>query len=105
MKTVREFHLDLDKPVHNLHLPDGFVCINAAYDLVRRQLDLWVEVPLRPDVPEQEYRIKLYNSGQPVPLHYQYIASALHPFESRAVHLYQVTEPNSDSVAVLGRAA
>ncbi|TVP91149.1 MAG: hypothetical protein EA348_04700 [Pseudomonadaceae bacterium] len=105
MKTVREFHLDLDQPLHSLQLPEGFVCVNAAFDLVRRQLDLWVEVPLRPDVPEQSYRIKLVASGQPVPLHYHYVASALHPFESRAVHLYQVTEPNSVGAAVLGRAA
>lgn len=105
MKTVREFHLDLDQPMHSLQLPEGFVCVNAAFDLVRRQLDLWVEVPLRPDVPEQAYRLKLVASGQPVPLHYQYVTSALHPFECRAVHLYQVTEPKGDQVAVLGCAA
>lgn len=93
MKTIRQISLDLNKKHHRIVLAEGFKCVRSEFDLARRQIELWVEVPLRAGVPEVEYLVRIVESGQPVPMHFRYISTAFLPFESRAWHLYEVTEP------------
>jgi len=93
MKTIRQISLDLHRKHNRMVLPEGFVCVRSEFDLARRQIDLWVEVPLRAGVPEVEYIVRIIENGQPVPMHYRYISTAFLPYESRAWHLYEVTEP------------
>jgi hypothetical protein len=98
MRTIRQISLDLSRKHNRMLLPEGFVCVKSEFNLARRQLELWVEVPLRPDVPEVEYVVRAVENGQPVPMHYRYISTAFHPYESRAVHLYEVSEPRDIGV-------
>lgn len=92
MKTIRQVTLDANKPVNELLLREGFRVVKTEYSLTSQSIEVWIEEPLRADLPVVTCFLKVVGNSQPVPLVYEYISSAYNPFEHKAMHVFSIPE-------------
>lgn len=91
MKTIRQVLLDSHKSVNELILKEGYRIVKTEFS-IKQAIVVWIEEPLRADLPNEHCFLKVIENSQPVPLVYEYISSAFNPFDSSAVHLFKVPE-------------
>lgn len=100
MKTIHKFKLEKTKEPNTLKLRSGYRVVRCEYVVSQKAVYLWVEQPLKVDLPELERRFLVTYSGEPVPSAYQHIDTAIDPFGPEAYHVFEVIEqPESDSLA------
>ena len=92
MKTIRQVTLDASKPVNKLLLSKGFRVVKTEFSLTNQSIEVWIEEPLRADLPIETCYLKVVGNSQPVPLDYEYISSAYNPFEHKAMHVFNLPE-------------
>ncbi|KAA0875913.1 DUF7352 domain-containing protein [Nitrincola tapanii] len=92
MKAIHKYRLEASESLSILHLRQGFRIVRFEYLVAERGLFLWVEEPLRADIPQVEVAFKVALTGKPVAMHYEYRDTALDPFGGEGYHLYQVKE-------------
>ncbi|WP_151702389.1 DUF7352 domain-containing protein [Nitrincola alkalilacustris] len=91
MKTIRQVLLDAHKAVNELILKEGYRILKAEFSF-NHSIVVWIEEPLRADLPTERCFLKVVENNQPVPLAFEYVSSAFNPFDSKAVHLFRVPE-------------
>ena len=97
MKTILKFRLESGKQPNNLKLRPGYRVVRCEYVVPAKAVYLWVEQPLKVDLPELERQFLVTFSGEPVPSAYQYVDTALDPFGPEAYHVFEVkTEAGTD---------
>tara|TARA_R110002124_G_scaffold287050_2_gene470064 strand:+ start:1985 stop:2341 length:357 start_codon:yes stop_codon:yes gene_type:complete len=93
MKTIHQYQLESDKQVSTLALRDGYRIVRCEYVVAQKRVYLWVEEPLRIDLPVTEHQFMVVSSGDPVPVSYNHVDTALDPFGPQAFHVYEVIAP------------
>lgn len=104
MKTIHKFRLESGKEPNTLKLRPGYRVVRCEYLVPQKAVFLWVEQPLKVDLPEVERRFLVTFSGEPVPSAYQYVDTALDPFGPEAYHVYEVNEEASQQPQLTGLA-
>jgi hypothetical protein len=66
--------------------------VRCEYVVSQRAVYLWVEQPLKVDLPELERQFLVTFSGEPVPSAYEYVDTALDPFGPEAYHVFEVVD-------------
>jgi hypothetical protein len=92
MKTILKFRLESGKEPNTLKLRQGYRVVRCEYVVPQKAVFLWVEQPLKVDLPELERRFLVTFSGEPVPTAYQYLDTALDPFGPEAYHVFEVRD-------------
>jgi len=92
MKTIHKFRLDGAGQPTTLKLKPGCRVVRCEYLVPDKAVFLWVEQPLKVDLPELERRFMVAFSGDPVPSAYEYVDTALDPFGPEAYHVFEVKE-------------
>ncbi|WP_225315037.1 DUF7352 domain-containing protein [Marinobacter confluentis] len=92
MKTILKFRLESGKEPNVLKLRTGYRVVRCEYVVPQKAVFLWVEQPLKVDLPELERRFLVTFSGEPVPSAYRYLDTALDPFGPEAYHVYEVVD-------------
>ena len=90
MKTIHQYQLANDKQVTSLALREGFRIVRCEYVVAQKRVYLWVEEPLKIDLPVSEHQFMVVGSGVPVPVSHCYVDTAVDPFGPEAFHVYQV---------------
>lgn len=90
MKAIHKYRLETSDSVNILHLKQGYRVVRFEYLVAEKGLFMWVEEPLRADVPECEACFRVAMTGKPVAMDYEYVDTALDPFGPRAFHLFRV---------------
>lgn len=96
MKTILKFRLECGKEPNTLKLRSGYRVVRCEYVVSQKAVYLWVEQPLKVDLPECERRFLVTFSGEPVPSAYQYVDTAVDPFGPEAYHVFEVCEEASN---------
>lgn len=104
MKTIHKFRLESGKEPNTLKLRPGYRVVRCEYLVPQKAVFLWVEQPLKVDLPEVERRFLVTFSGEPVPSAYHYVDTALDPFGPEAYHVYEVNEESSHPPQLTGLA-
>ena len=92
MKTILKFRLKSGKEPNILKLREGYRVVRCEYVVPQKAVFLWVEQPLKVDLPELERRFLVTFSGEPVPTAYEYVGTALDSFGPEAYHVYEVMD-------------
>lgn len=92
MKTIHQYQLASDKQITSLALRDGFRIVRCEYLVAQKRVYLWVEEPLKIDLPVTEHQFMVVGSGVPVPVSHRYIDTAIDPFGPEAFHVYEVVQ-------------
>jgi hypothetical protein len=92
MKTILKFRLESGKTPNTLRLRSGYRVVRCEYVVPQKAVYLWVEQPLKVDLPELERRFLVTLSGEPVPSAYQYVDTAVDPFGPEAYHVFEVCD-------------
>jgi len=92
MKTILKFRLKNGKAANILKLRQGYRVVRCEYVVSQKAVFLWVEQPLKVDLPELERRFLVTFSGEPVPTAYEYVGTALDSFGPEAYHVYEVMD-------------
>ena len=87
MKTILKFRLKNGKAANILKLRQGYRVVRCEYVVSQKAVFLWVEQPLKVDLPELERRFLVTFSGEPVPTAYEYVGTALDSFGPEAYHV------------------
>ncbi|MCG8517399.1 MAG: hypothetical protein MI794_05355 [Pseudomonadales bacterium] len=89
MKTIHKYALKVSRELNRLTLREGFQVVRCEYVVPEKTVYLWVEEPLKVDIPERQYEFRVAFSGEPVPDHYVYRGTALDPFGPEAFHVFE----------------
>lgn len=93
MKTIHKFRLEMGKEPTALRLRDGYRVVRCEYLVSQKGVYLWVEQPLNVAIPVTERQFVVVHSGDPVPVSYQYLDTALDVFGPEAYHVFEVKDP------------
>ncbi len=92
MKTIHKFCLECGKEPTTLKLREGYRVVRCEYLMSQKGIYIWVEQPLNVDIPVIERQFVVALSGDPVPMCYQYLGTALDTFGPEAFHVFEVRE-------------
>lgn len=92
MKTIHKFCLDCGKEPTKLKLRQGYRVVRCEYLVFQKGIYIWVEQPLNVDIPMIERQFVVAFSGDPVPMCYQYLGTALDTFGPEAFHVFEVRD-------------
>lgn len=90
MKAIHKYRLEASDRVNTLHLKEGYRVVRFEYLVAEKGLFMWVEEPLRADVPLCDACFRVAMTGRPVAMNYEYMDTALDPFGPEAYHLFRV---------------
>lgn len=90
MKTIHKFRLEPGKEPTTLTLKEGYRVVRSEYIVPHKAVYLWVEQPLNVTTPTLERQFRVAHSGEPVPDSYEYLDTALDPFDPEAYHVFAV---------------
>ncbi|WP_228152562.1 MULTISPECIES: DUF7352 domain-containing protein [Marinobacter] len=96
MKTIHKFRLESGKEPNVLRLRKGFRVVRCEYIVPQKAVYLWVEQPLSVATPVVERQFVVVSSGDPVPVSYQHLGTALDPFGPEAYHVYEVVKAQTE---------
>lgn len=97
MKTIHKFRLECGKEPTALRLREGSRVVRCEYLVSQKGVFIWVEQPLNVDIPLVERQFVVAFSGDPVPMRYQYLDTALDTFGPEAFHVFEVREAEATS--------
>lgn len=92
MKTIHQYQLEREKQISSIALREGFRIVRCEYVIARKRVCLWVEEPLKIDVPLTRHQFVVVGSGVPVPVSYRHVDTALDPFGPEAFHVYEAIQ-------------
>ncbi len=98
MKTIHKFRLECGKEPNTLKLREGYRVVRCEYVVPQKGVYLWVEQPLNVAIPMVERQFVVVYSGDPVPISYQYLDTALDPFGPEAYHIFEVAVASDGKV-------
>ncbi len=90
MKAIHKYRLEVSDSANTLQLKEGYRVVRFEYLIAEKGLFMWVEEPLRADVPQCEASFRVAMTGKPVAMSYEYVDTALDPFGPEAYHLFKV---------------
>ncbi|SEI83063.1 hypothetical protein SAMN05421831_1122 [Allopseudospirillum japonicum] len=95
MKTIHKYSLGEDTGLVKVALKAGYQLVRFEHVLAEKALFVWVEEPLRADIPQVEVHFKVIKTGEPVQDTYQYVSTAVDVLGPETYHLYLDTRPQA----------
>ncbi|MHA7880482.1 MAG: DUF7352 domain-containing protein [Saccharospirillum sp.] len=95
MKTIHKHRLDIDAKVNTLALREGYRVVRCEYLVPEKAVFLWVEVSLDITRPMREQQFRVIRSGEPVPDDFDYLDTALDPFDPKAFHVFEIPQAHA----------
>jgi hypothetical protein len=92
MKTIRPYRIEESDKSTALTLKTGYTIVRSEYLVPEKSVYLWIEEPLKVDIPLKHVKFRIAQSRIPVPDEYQYRATALNMFNSDAYHIFEIPE-------------
>lgn len=92
MKTVQKLQLNLDDQPQTLSFKEGHKIVRIEYLVTEKVICLWVEVPLRADIPESKKTFVVKKTNQPVPEDYHHVHTAIDLLKPQAFHIFEVPQ-------------
>lgn len=90
MKTIQKHTLLTDDKIQTITLKRGFRIVRVEYLVTERVISIWVESPLKADIPNVEKSFVVKKTNRPVPDEYVYIHTAIDLLKPEAFHLFEV---------------
>lgn len=90
MKTIQKHTLLTDDKIQTITLKQGFRIVRVEYLVTEKVISLWVESPLRADIPAVQKSFVVKKTNQPVPEDYAHIHTAIDLLKPEAFHLFEV---------------
>lgn len=90
MKTIKKLTLTTDDKPQTLSLSQGYRLVRIEYLVTEKLICLWVEVPLRADIPQQRKTLIVKKTHQPVPMEFKHLHTAIDLLKPEAFHIYEV---------------
>ena len=101
MKTIQKHTLLTDDQAQSITLKQGFRIVRVEYLVTEKVIAIWVESPLRADIPSVLKQFVVKKTNQPVPQDYQHIHTAIDLLKPQAFHLFEVPEAQPLEIAHL----
>jgi len=93
MKTVRPYRIQETEKETALILKEGYRIVRSEYVVPEKTVYLWIEEPLKVDIPVKQVKFRVAQSRIPVPDEFEYRATALNMFNADAYHIFEIPEP------------
>jgi len=88
MRTVHKFRLETGSKGNCINLREGFRILHSEYLVTEKSVFVWIEVPLDITLPEHPVQLRVFHTGDPIPAHYEHLATAVDAFGPEAFHIY-----------------
>jgi hypothetical protein len=102
MKTIHKFRLEGGKAINTLKLREGYRAVRCEYVVPDKCVYLWVEQPLSVDIATVVRQFIVTFSGDPVPIHYSYVDTAIDTLGAEAYHVFEVSGPATGEMLTRG---
>lgn len=96
MKTVQKLQLNLDDQPQTLSFKQGHKIVRIEYLVTEKVICLWVEVPLRADIPALKKTFVVKKTNQPVPEDYQHVHTAIDLLKPQAFHIFELPQAQNN---------
>ena len=88
MRTVHKFRLEVGANGNRIKLREGFRVLHSEYLVTEKAVFVWVEVPLDITLPEESVQLRVFKTGEAIPVRYEHLATAVDAFGPEAFHIY-----------------
>ena len=92
MKTIQKFAINPNGDSQILTLKQGFQVARIEYSVTEKLINMWIEIPLRADIPEKTETFVVKKTNQAVPHDYNYIHTAVDILTPQAYHIFKLPE-------------
>lgn len=102
MKTVQKLTLSTGKEVQTLSIKEGYRIVRIEYLVTEKRICLWVEIPLRADIPETRKTFVVKKTNEPVPVEYVHVHTAIDLLKPEAFHIFEITDAETPTESLWG---
>jgi hypothetical protein len=88
VKTIHKFELLLSNEVQEIPLPDAFRFLAVEYIIPRRALFAWFEVTTDLTAEKKPRKIRVFRTGDGIPVSYQYLGTTIDQYLPESYHVY-----------------
>lgn len=90
MKTIQKLTLTTEDSPQTLSFKENYRIVRIEYLVTEKRICLWVEVPLRADIPEIRKTFLVKKTHEPVPSEFEHIHTAIDLLKPEAFHIFEV---------------
>lgn len=90
MKTIHKYEVPMPPATLKLDLPEGSNILSLRYVQMDKGLFMWAEVPAGLKVAKETREFRAFKTGDGIPEHDVYIATAIDQHQPEVYHLYEV---------------
>lgn len=102
MKTIQKLTLTTDDQPQTLSFKEDYNIVRIEYLVTEKRICLWVEVPLRADIPEVRKTFLVKKTHEPVPSELEHIHTAIDLLKPEAFHIFEVPSADHKQTAAWG---
>ena len=102
MKTIHKFRLEGGKVINTLKLREGYRAVRCEYVVPDKGVYLWVEQPLNVNIATVVRQFVVAFSGDPVPIRYHYVDTAIDTLGAEAYHVFEVSGAATSEMVAKG---
>ena len=88
MRTVHKFRLEVGANGNRIKLREGFRVLHSEYLVTEKAVFVWIEVPLDITLPEALVELRVFRTGEAIPVRYAHLSTAVDAFGPEAFHIY-----------------
>ncbi len=92
MKTVEKHTLMTDSKLQTLSLKQGHRIVRIEYLVTEKCICLWVEVPLRADIPMTRKTYRVTRTNESILMEFKHVHTAVDLLKPEAFHIYEVMQ-------------
>lgn len=92
MKTIQKLTLTTENSPQTLSFKENYRIVRIEYLVTEKRICLWVEVPLRADIPEIRKTFMVKRTHETVPSEFEHIHTAIDLLKPEAFHIFEVPE-------------
>lgn len=90
MKTIQKLTMTTESKLQTLTLVRGYRIVRVEYLVTEKRICLWVEVPVKADIPSDRKEFVVKKSYETVPDEYEYVSTAIDLLAPQSYHIYEV---------------
>ena len=98
MKTIQKLTLEIADHCQTLTLKQGYKIVRIEYMVTEKRICMWVETPLRADIPQETKTFMVKRTNEAVPSDYTHIHTAVDLLSPEAFHIFEL--PNKDQIKI-----
>lgn len=99
MKTIQKLTLTTQSKPQTLSLVRGYRIVRLEYLVTEKLIYLWVEVPLKADIPSDRKEFVVKKSYETIPSSYEHIHTAIDLLKPEAYHVFEIKGESQSSAS------